>query len=123
MHIRPITRADLPRVTEITYETFKTDEMYTYLQPNMGKYPDDSRRVMMVRLRSRIVGVGQIGLVAVTDEGDSSWNGRPEIAGYAYYIRLGNDEGAKRWQADSLFKSMSYLVMDCPCLQSSRSAP
>jgi len=116
MHIRPLIRGDLPDVKEITFQTFKNDEMYTYLQPNFNKYPDDVRRVMMIRLRTRAVGVGQIGLVAVTDEGDSSWTGRPEIAGYAFITRLGNDEGAKRWQTDSLFKSTPPLPSSCSYL-------
>jgi hypothetical protein len=113
MHIQELTRGDLPKVKEITFQTFKNDEMYTYLHPNLNQYPDDLRRIMMIRLRTRIVGVGQIGLVAVTDEGDNSWTGRPEIAGYAYLIRLGNDEGAKRWQTDSLFRSTSRLFASC----------
>lgn len=113
MHIRPMTREDLPQVTEITFQTFKDDEMYSYLQPNMSKYPDDARRTMMIRLRARLVGVGQSGLVAVTDEGDTNWNGQSEIAGYAYYVRLGDDEGAKRWKTDTLYKSTSSVLTGC----------
>jgi hypothetical protein len=110
MHIRSLTREDLPQLKEITFETFKNDAMYSYLQPKLKDYPDDFRRVAMIRFRTRIVSVGQHGFVAVTDEGDSSWNGRPEVAGVAFVVRYGDDEDAKRWQADPLFKSTSHHI-------------
>jgi ribosomal protein S18 acetylase RimI-like enzyme len=110
MRVRPLTREDLPQVGDITHRTFKDDELYTWLYPNQDKFPDDIRRFQMLRLRLRLVGLGQLGFVVVTEEGDSNWKGKSEVVGYAFMVRCGNDEGAKRWKTDSLSRSMCSLL-------------
>ncbi|KAF2678506.1 acyl-CoA N-acyltransferase [Lentithecium fluviatile CBS 122367] len=112
MYIRPITREDLPRIGAITSQTFENDELFAWLYPNKDKHPDDLRRYQMIRLRSRIVGVGQLGFVTVTEEGDTGWKGKPEITGYAFFVRCGDDEGAKRWKMDSLSRKLERKLLE-----------
>lgn len=105
MRIRPITRDDIPSVSAITFQSFRNDEAHRWLYPNLNKYPDDLRRFQIIRLRTRLVGVGQLGFVVVTEEGDAEWNGKQEVMGYAYLLRCGEDEGAKQWRVDFWFNS------------------
>ena len=106
MFIRELTRDDLPRVNSIVNETFSKDELMRWLYPRMDEYPDDVRRYQVIRLRTRMVELGSRGFVAVTEEGDAMWSGSSEILGFAFYIREGEDEAARKWRSDSLFKSM-----------------
>jgi len=71
----------------------------------MDKYPDDLRRSQAIRFRMRLVSAGQLGFVVETEPGDPDWSGKPEVVGYAYFLRWGKDEAAKKWQTDSLFWS------------------
>src|SRR5690348_12108476 len=105
MLIRPITRDDLPRVCAIAFQAFKQDELLTWLYPNQDKYPDDLRRFQVLRLRSRLVSSGQLGFVVATEEGDAGWSGKEEVVGFAFFLRCGGDEQAKKWREDSWFKS------------------
>jgi len=106
MYIRRITREDLPEVFAITSEAFATDELFAWLHPRQKEYPDDLPRSQRIRLRTRLVSAGQHGFVAVTEETDQDWSGKPEVVGYAFFIRKGNDDIARKWQTDSIFNSM-----------------
>ncbi|KAF2190005.1 acyl-CoA N-acyltransferase [Zopfia rhizophila CBS 207.26] len=105
MFIREMRRGDITAAGSITFQTFASDELFAWLYPRMHIYPDDARRWQLIRLRSRLVGVGSRGFVAVTEEGDLDWHGAPEVVGYAFYVREGNDEAAQKWQVDSIFNS------------------
>lgn len=109
MFIRPMIREDLPGIFAITSETFRNDEMFAWLHPHQDKYPEDLRRVQHIILKNRFVSAGQHGFVAVTEESDADWSGTSEIAGYAFYLRAGDDEAGKKWQTDTLFKSTQRL--------------
>lgn len=108
MYIRPLTREDLPAVAWMTNQTFAKDELYKWLYPHQDLYPDDLRRFQVIRLRTRLVDKGSHGFVMVTEQSDSDWTGRPEVMGFAFYVRSGDDEAGKKWQTDSWFNSMLY---------------
>jgi hypothetical protein len=109
MFIRPITREDLSEIFAITSEALRNDEMFAWLHPHQDKYPEDLRRTQHIRLRNRLASAGQHGFVAVTEESDPDWSGISEVTGYAFYIRIGNDEAGKKWQTDTLFQSTKFL--------------
>lgn len=106
MFIRQLTRDDFPDVLAITTQTFAKDELFDWLHPHQDKYPNDLRRTQRILLRNRLVNVGSHGFVIVTDETDPDWSGTPEITGYAFFVRSGNDELGRKWQTNSLFNSM-----------------
>lgn len=112
MRVRPITRDDVTQVGAITFASFRNDEALRWLYPRLDQYPDDLRRYQIKRLRSRLVGLGQLGFVAVTEEGDLDWNGKSEVVGYAFIVRVGDDEAAKKWKDNSLFKSTISQCID-----------
>jgi hypothetical protein len=119
MFIRPITREDLSEIFAITSEALRNDEMFAWLHPHQDKYPEDLRRTQHIRLRNRLASVGQHGFVAVTEESDPDWSGTSEVTGYAFYIRIGNDEAGKKWQTDTLFQSTKFPC-DMRCYFSSK---
>ena len=100
MHVRPLIRSDIPAVAEITNQIFSKDKLFTWLYPHQDRFPDDLRRFQMIRLRTRLVERGSHGFVAESEEGDAEWTGKPEVLGFAFYIRNGNDAGAKKWRHD-----------------------
>ncbi|CAI6341189.1 unnamed protein product [Periconia digitata] len=95
MKIRAITHKDLGPITNINEGAFKDDELNAFFYPGKDKYPGDLRRYQILRLRTRFVTKGMHGVVVET-EGD-----KPEIAGYAMNLRLGDDEEAGKWMEDS----------------------
>ena len=105
MHIRPVTRNDLPEIGDLIFHTFQNDGLFKYLYPHQNQYPDDLRRQHLLRLRNRFVEVGSHGFVTVTDQSDADWKGTTEITGIAFCVRTGDDEVARRWRKDSLFNS------------------
>lgn len=109
MRVRTVTRDDLPAIFDITEAAFVGDEFFGWLNPGQDKYPGDLRRSRSIRLRARLVGLGQHGYVAVTEVGDRDWSGKPEVAGYAFLHRSKGDEASKKWHGDTLFKSLSTL--------------
>lgn len=107
MRVQSVKREDLPQIFETTHQALEKDEFYGWLNPGREKHPGDLRRNQSIRLRSRLVGIGQYGYVVVTEEGDRDWNGKPEVAGFVFLHRSAGDEASKKWRADTLFKSLS----------------
>jgi hypothetical protein len=107
MRVRTVTREDLPELFAITHQAFEKDEFFGWLNPGRDKYPGDLRRNQTIRLRARLVGLGQHGYVVVTEEGDRDWSGKPEVAGFVFLHRSAGDEASKRWRVDTLFRSSS----------------
>jgi hypothetical protein len=89
MHVRPLIRSNIPAVAEITNQTFSKYELLTWLYLHQDRFPDDLRRFQLIRLRTRLVERGSHGFVAESEEGDAAWAGKPEVLGFAFYIRNG----------------------------------
>ncbi|KAF2466150.1 acyl-CoA N-acyltransferase [Lindgomyces ingoldianus] len=111
MFIRQLTREDVPEVLAITQQSFVDDELFGWLYPRRNQYPNDLRRYQLIRLRTRLVSVGSYGFVAVTDETDPGWQGKPEIIGYAFFVREGTDESSKKWRHDSIFSKFERYLL------------
>ncbi|KAF1994332.1 acyl-CoA N-acyltransferase, partial [Amniculicola lignicola CBS 123094] len=111
--IRKMARDDLPQVCAIAFQAFANDELFNWLWPNSKNHPDDLRRYMIIRQRHRLVDVGTHGFVVLTEETDVDWTGKPEIAGYAFFEREGNDELGRKWRTDSIFNSMGNGLVVC----------
>ncbi|KAF2797556.1 acyl-CoA N-acyltransferase [Melanomma pulvis-pyrius CBS 109.77] len=111
MFIRQLARSDFPDVLAITTQAFAKDELFDWLHPHQDKYPNDLRRTQRILLRNRLVSVGSHGFVIVTDETDPDWSGTPEITGYAFFMRSGNDELGRKWQTDSLFNKFERHLL------------
>ncbi|KAH7113788.1 acyl-CoA N-acyltransferase [Dendryphion nanum] len=111
MHIRPLTRSDLPTVGTLAFEIFRRDELYQYLYPHHSQFPDDLRRHQLIRLRHRMAEVGSHGFVTVTDETDTDWTGKSEILAFAFFIRTGDDEGGRKWRGDSVGKKLERYLL------------
>ncbi|KAH7377796.1 acyl-CoA N-acyltransferase [Pyrenochaeta sp. MPI-SDFR-AT-0127] len=108
MHIRPLSRSDIPRVAAIALAAFEKDELYTFLYPRLQDYPDDFRRYQLISLRSRFVRLGCHGYVAVTD--------RDEIMGYAFFQRVAGPDAAdakkaQRWIQDSWLNKLERHLL------------
>ncbi|KAF2252298.1 acyl-CoA N-acyltransferase [Trematosphaeria pertusa] len=112
MYVRPVTRDDIPAIAAIGNRSFQNDELHVWLYPHRHTYPDDLRRYQVLRIRSRAVGIRQLGFVVVTEEGDANWSGAEEVVGFAYYYRYGDDEGAQKWINDSWFKKIERYLLD-----------
>ncbi|KAK7192007.1 GNAT family protein [Paraphaeosphaeria sporulosa] len=112
MRVESVRREDLPEIFEITHRALEKDEFFGWLNPGREKYPGDLRRNQIIRLRSRLVGLGQYGYVAVTEEGDQDWSGKPEVAGFVFLHRSAGDEASKKWRADTLFKKVERKLLD-----------
>lgn len=105
MFIRRLTRDDFQEVQDIITEAFVDDKFFDWLTPRRKIYPEDILRYQMIRLRTRIVGRGQHGIALVTEEGDPGWSGKPEIAGFSFFVRSGDDEAGKKWMVDPISNS------------------
>lgn len=111
MHIRPLIRSDIPAVAEITNQTFSKDELFTWLYPHQSHFPDDLRRFQLIRLRTRLVEQGSHGFVAESEEGDAEWTGKPEVLGFAFYIRNGDDPIAEKWRKDPVMNKLERHLL------------
>ncbi|KAF2646088.1 acyl-CoA N-acyltransferase [Massarina eburnea CBS 473.64] len=112
MHIRPITRDDLPAIIAISVEAFGDDELNSWIFPHRKEYPGDFRKFLTTRLRQREAGLGQHGFVAVTEEGDADWKGKCEVVGYAYFVRYGEDEGARKWKVEPWSNKLERKLLE-----------
>lgn len=116
MRLQAVKREDLPEIIEITHRAMENDELFDWLNPRRKEFPGDLRRNQTIRLRERLVGIGQYGYVVVTEEGDRGWIGKPQVAGFVFLHRSAGDEASEKWRADTLFKSRStqFAMGVCP---------
>lgn len=49
--------------------------------------------------------------VAVTEPGDEIYSGMPQIIGFGFFIRKGNDEAARIWKAESWFNKLERHLL------------
>lgn len=109
MRVRPMTHSDVRVVADVGKETFANDELFAWLYPYKGQYPNDSTRWQLLRLRARLVERGSHGFVSETEAGDDGWDVTigPVIVGYAFFIVKGSGEQAQKWRTESLMNSKS----------------
>jgi hypothetical protein len=100
MRLRLMTREDLPAAAHIGTVAFENDEVFNWLMPRAASVPGVWHQRQTLRVRQRFVDVGCVGLVVETEPADAGYSGRPEIAGYAFWIRQGGGAGARRWRED-----------------------
>ena len=115
MHIRPLLRADLPRVLEICVACFSDDDLFRWMYPHQEKYANDLRRFQLILLRARLVQQGGQGYVAETEPGCacSGCDGeeRKRIVGFGFSSRAGHDEAGRRWRADSWGRKVERYLL------------
>lgn len=92
MHIRPMTRADIPACVSIACDAFTNDDMYLMNCPHLREYPDGWRRYHAQRLRQRFIMLGMWGIVCVEDPPNKGGPGyKDEVIGYALWQRISSD--------------------------------
>lgn len=102
MHVRPLTRADIPAVAQVALAAFSKDELYQFLYPKLSTYPDDFRRAQVLHLRARLVQPGCHGYVAVSDSNDDGWDGTSHVLGYAFFQEMGERVNETTGKKESL---------------------
>lgn len=90
MHLRPVTRQDLSRITEIAEVAFLDSEMAQYLNPDRHRYPEAWHRLCSEATRRRFVKPNLCGFVCVNES--STHGGREQILGHAWWQRVGVTE-------------------------------
>ncbi|KAJ5618969.1 hypothetical protein N7510_002953 [Penicillium lagena] len=88
--IRRMTPPDIPTMARIACTEYFDSPLNTFLCPHRHQYPNDLLRRFVQMIRGRYLSPRSIGFVAVS----ASAPGIP--LGYAQFIRLGNDDAAKR---------------------------
>ncbi|CAL5871756.1 uncharacterized protein PFLUO_LOCUS6009 [Penicillium psychrofluorescens] len=88
--IRRMTPPDIPTMARISCTEYFDSPLNTFLCPHRHQYPNDCLRRFVQMIRGRSLNPRSIGFVAVS----ASAPGIP--LGYAQFIRLGNDDAAKR---------------------------
>ncbi|KAJ8065073.1 hypothetical protein OCU04_005786 [Sclerotinia nivalis] len=111
MHLRPLTRDDLPSVADLRSEAFRDDNLQTIFFPPKAVENGSLRRNIMLRIRKRLVEASTRCFVSVSDEKDEFWSGKPELLGYAYWTRVGKSEAANKWQTDNLFSKLERTLI------------
>lgn len=84
MHIRPLTRHDIPSVARIAWAAFEHDELYTHMFPHISTFPQDFIRWQVNRLHRRLLDPSSHGYVAVTPD--------DEAMGFAFFIRVAGEQ-------------------------------
>lgn len=106
MHIRPTTRRDLSRITEIASTAFLDSEMSQYLNPDRHKYPAAWYRLCREATKRRFVKPNTCGVVCVEPaasaslDGTGAKSGEERILGYAWWTRVGLPED-EPWSVNS----------------------
>jgi hypothetical protein len=116
MRLRPMTRDDLVVASHINTIAFEGDEIFNWVMPNAAQYPDVWRQRQTIRTKQRFHTLGVVSLVVETEPQDAGWSGRPEIAGFAFWIRRGADATARKWreERDSFWNS-TFRVDESVC--------
>ncbi len=118
--LRPATFPDLWTMCAVAINGYKGSPLDKFLSPLHEKYPDDTFRGYYQRIALRWLNPRNISFVACPAS-------NPEkIVGYIQFLRLGDDEGAKRqiasrktlwliilsWYYTIIFKIVNYLWPD-----------
>ncbi len=110
MHIRPMTHADVPHLASLILAAFWDEPLYHYLFAKFHDYPEDFRRMQILRLKKLLVTPGSYNFVAVDDSKEV--NGSREegrIMGFAIFQytpgKGSYDERARKRMKDSGFNS------------------
>ncbi|ESZ91272.1 hypothetical protein SBOR_8339 [Sclerotinia borealis F-4128] len=111
MHLRPVIRDDLPCIADIGTEAFRDDNLQTIFFPPKAVENGSLRRNIMLRIRRRLVETGTHCFVSVSDEKDEFWSGKPELLGYAFWVRVGKSEAAMKWQTDTLSSKLERTLI------------
>ena len=88
MHIRPATARDLPDCATVNAAAFADDILWAYMHPRRENYPDCFRNYVLLRIKKRYY-AGQSLVVAISDERDAFWTGKPQIMGLACFTKDG----------------------------------
>lgn len=110
MHLRSLSRDDLPSLALIGTEAFCDDNLQTILFPPKAVENGSLHRNILLRIRKCLVEIGTHCIVSESDEKDGFWSGKSEVLGYAFWTRVGKSEAARKWQTDSLFSSMTLRI-------------
>ncbi|KAE8139073.1 acyl-CoA N-acyltransferase [Aspergillus pseudotamarii] len=107
IQIRRMTLPDIPYMAQLASTTYFNTPLSQFLSPYRHTYPEDFTRYFGHRIRARYFNPRCIGFVAVS----ASNPGLP--VAYAQFIRLGNDEAARRLIAaqSSIWKTLCRWCM------------
>lgn len=82
--------SDIPHMAQIASKSYFNTPLSAYISPLRHTYPEDFNRRFVQMIRARYYNPRSIGFVAVSAS-------KPELPiAYAQFIRLGNDEAARR---------------------------
>lgn len=89
MHVRPLTRADLPGVATVFCEAFADDNLTKFRLPHRYEYPLAWRAVAIAKQHTMLTRPGAWGLVCVSDAADRD-STLPEgtVVGYCWWARF-----------------------------------
>ncbi|APA10127.1 hypothetical protein sscle_06g048970 [Sclerotinia sclerotiorum 1980 UF-70] len=111
MHLRPLTRDDLPYIADIVSEAYRDDPLQKIFFPPKAVENGSRRRKSMLRIRKRFVEANTRCIVSVSDENDEFWSGKPEFLGFSNWTRVGKSEAATKWQTDGLFAKLERTLI------------
>ncbi|KAA8567543.1 hypothetical protein MFRU_048g00410 [Monilinia fructicola] len=111
MHLRPLARDDLPSIADLGTVAFRDDNLQTIFFPPKAVENGSLRRNIILRIRKRLVETGTHCFVSESDETDEFWSGKPELLGYAFWVRVGKSEAARKWQTDTLFSKLERTLI------------
>lgn len=122
MHLREMNREDIFDVGLIGVRAYEYDEVFNWLMPNAASVPDVYRQRQVLRAKQRMAEFGCVCIVAETEPSDPMYSGKPEIMGYAFWIRKGGGKDAKKWQDDrdsfsnsTIFRSQNTQPLSIDC--------
>ncbi|KAL0941495.1 GNAT family [Colletotrichum truncatum] len=116
MHVRAITRADIPNVTDVSDAAFINAELNVWLYPHRQEYPECWRSRINRMLHSSLVKPGVYGFVCVTDDEDPADWPRDQIIGYSWWEYNGpaDDPLSSKWRQNNsgISNAVERTLMD-----------
>ncbi|KAE8151517.1 hypothetical protein BDV25DRAFT_152511 [Aspergillus avenaceus] len=106
---RPMEMKDIPQAARLAATEYTGTELSTWLCPRHQEYPDDFYRRFVRMLKERYINPRSLGFVTVPAS-----NPQTPVA-YALFMRLGDDDIAKRYIAtrSSWWRTLQSLWFSC----------
>ncbi|KAF9878694.1 GNAT family protein [Colletotrichum karsti] len=116
MHIRAVTHADIPAITDIGDTAFIDAELNVYLYPYRREFPESWRARMVRSTQLSLAKPGTHTFVCVTDDEDPTDWPRNQVVGYARWDWNGpaDDPLTTKWRQNNtgFLKTVERTVLD-----------
>ena len=112
MLIRNATKEDIPAAGAVAAAAYIDDEQDAFMFPGRKKHPQRYLKTKESIVRHGMNDPTATVIVAVVEEGDQGWSGKPDIVGFCIWFRENGDEETNK---DERVEKKALLSSEFQC--------